>query len=141
MTLAHTLAAPPFNSFNVTTNPWLPQSSKAYTEEEKTLSKELLGLWITFIRTDNPNSQNRFRGKYSDRIWPEFAQPQSNSSRSLKKFNQFSSRDHWVFVLKANGTNAVNSYHSDECDIWKSIDKEFSEPVVSFSNFPSPIAS
>lgn len=144
MTFAHTLAVQPFNSFGVSKNPWLPVSSKSYTEEEKTLGKEIFGLWITFIRTDNPNSPNRYRAKNSVKDWPDFtaALPETPRPKQSGKKNSPPPpppppKDGFnVLVLHVNGTQVFRSLRNDECNMWNnlipSIVREIGEKSLSF---------
>lgn len=105
-TFGHTIA----NNKQKTTisyNPWA-NPKHLYTNNEKILTKEIIGYWSNFIKFNNPNSD------WESVKWPQYTL--YNRDDENVPFSQSGQ----YMVFKINGTKVSRGYSLEQCKFWNS---------------------
>jgi acetylcholinesterase len=88
-------------------NPWA-NSKHYYTNNEKILTKEMLGYWANFVRSGDPNNE------WDTIKWPTY----TLFSREDDTVHFSQSGQYMVF--KINGTKISRGYSLEQCKFWSS---------------------
>ena len=82
----------------VSYNPWLVTDKLKFTEDDKTISKNIMKKWANFVHFNNPN-----REKYEP-LWPLF------------KLN--SGKEKLYMSFSQSGTKVMKLHDQKRCETW-----------------------